>query len=125
MARALDALAALEAAEGEAFDPGEAGPEPAEIACEGLACWIGTHRTSHGTVDALLRLCLLSDVSDEGGIRRLRLSEAGRAARRRPAIVAEISAALAGRRQFGIEDDRVVALPGEPPLTGPAPVPPG
>jgi hypothetical protein len=113
MARALDALAALERAEGEE------GADPAEITVDGRACWIGAGRTSHRVVRALVARMLVTDASDEGGLLRYRLSEAGRAARLRPAIAGEISAALREGRAFAVADGRVV------PLSVPEAIPPG
>jgi hypothetical protein len=49
-----------------------------EIVCCGVECWIGMTRISHATVNTLLRLVSISDVSDNGGARRYRINETGR-----------------------------------------------
>ncbi len=42
------------------------GGEIGEIVCDGNECWVGFRRTTWGTVNRLLRLCLLTE-NDSGG----------------------------------------------------------
>lgn len=54
--------------------------EDAEIVCDGLSCWLGNRQTTRRTVTQLLRVCVVSDVSDAGkGADRYVLNEDGRA----------------------------------------------
>lgn len=89
---------------------GDEDAEPAEIVCEGLACWVGATRTSPALVRRLVAGMLVGDASDEGGLVRLRLTPAGRlvAAGRRD-VAARLVAGLAGA-PVAVTDDGVVTL---------------
>jgi hypothetical protein len=102
--RALRLLLDLEAREAEED------AEPAEIVCEGLACWIGTRRTSHALANRLLALMLVGEASDEGGLRRLRLTGPGRAAAVRPERAGDAYRALLSGGAFTVVDGEVAAL---------------
>jgi len=84
--------------------------EDAEIVCSGLDCWIGLARTNHAVVRALLLHVVVSDVSDEAGMRRYALNGTGKAAVRRPEILPEIVAALAAGTAFTVRDDRIIPV---------------
>ncbi len=84
--------------------------EDAELVCEGLACWVGSHRTNRGTVRRLLRAMVLRDVSCGEGVERYALNGTGRAALRRPEIVAEVAALVLANRSFTVVGDRAVPL---------------
>lgn len=102
MARVLSAMAAAERADDI---------EDAEIACEGLQCWIGCDRISRSTVNALLRLTAVSDTSlSEHGIQRYSLNDVGRALHLRPEIEDEVRGMLMRGKQFTIYGNRVVRL---------------
>lgn len=47
------------------------------IICEGLECWYGLRRTNRVTVDGLLVLCLVSQLSNEGGCELYAINESG------------------------------------------------
>lgn len=84
--------------------------EDAEIVCEGLACWVGSRRTNRGTVTRLLRAMVLQDVSCGEGVERYALNGTGRAALRRPEVLAEVAALVAANASFTVRDDRAVPL---------------
>lgn len=102
--RALRLLLELEAREGEED------ADPAEIVCEGLACWIGTRRTNHALANRLLSLMLVGEASDEGGLRRLRLTGPGRAAAVRPEGAGDARCALLSGVAFAVVDGKVSPL---------------
>lgn len=54
--------------------------EDAEIACEGIECWIGNKRISYKTVKALLGYILISgwEFGSEVGIQYLHINESGK-----------------------------------------------
>lgn len=70
MLRALRELQSLETA----F---HADPEadPPEIVCEGRECWLDERRVARGTVNKLLRLCLLSVETIDGRFERYEPNE--------------------------------------------------
>lgn len=62
----------------------------AEIVCDRGVCYVGEHRTNRATVNRLLRLCVIRDVSDTKGCDRFVLNEEGRMLARNPKYIPEI-----------------------------------
>lgn len=63
----------------------------AEVVCEGRSCYIGLNHVRKATVNELLRLCLLSDDTDQNSsVERYSINEEGRAILRNPEYVPKI-----------------------------------
>jgi hypothetical protein len=96
--------------------------EAAEIVCEGIEAWIGHRRTTRATVKKLLDFTLVSEEYSDGrfggGYCVYLPNETGRAALRRPELIAEILDALMKGGSFTIQNDRIVPLDpsGAPPF---------
>ena len=58
--------------------------EDAEIACEGLQCWVGPRRTRRAVVNELLRGCFISTAPCGEDLERYGLNSDGRLAARDP-----------------------------------------
>lgn len=85
----------------------------AEIVCEGIEAWIGNRRTTRATVDQLLYFTLVSEAYGDGfgqGYTVYLPNDTGRAALRRPAVLAEILEAFEKGGSFTVRDDRVVPM---------------
>lgn len=78
--------------------------EDAEIVCEGIQCWLGDRQVSYRTVQALLRLLLVSESGDRQ-VHRYTLNDCGRGVLRRPALAEEIAHALRAGGAFTITPD--------------------
>lgn len=105
MLRVLQGIADAEAADAL---------EDAESVCDGLQCWRGDDQTSLATVNALLKLTLVSPSSWPGG------SDVyiGRAVLRRPELAVEVQAALVAGKPFTVQTGGTLVLmePEVPPV---------
>lgn len=91
-----------EADEKENFDD-------AEIACDGLVCYIGARQISRRTVNALLKLTLIK-ADWSGGIERYVITETARHVLERPELEDELCAAILNGKNFTIADDHRIKL---------------
>jgi hypothetical protein len=100
MVRLLQALATAE--EEERWDD-------AEVTCEGRECWVGLRQTNWRTVNALLRLVALRDVSDTDCV-RYAINDVGQLLLEQSGAEDEIRRALYSGHNFTIENGHVRRL---------------
>jgi hypothetical protein len=83
-----------------------------EIVCGGLDCWVGDQRTNWQTVNKLLQIIAISDVSDEnGGARRYVINESGRHYLKDEALVYDVLKAVhEGSGAWTWRDNKLVPL---------------
>lgn len=102
--RMLEVLAAMQAAtDREDY-------EAAEIVRDSHACFLGNNRISPRTVNSLLTLLALKEVSEGEKMRRYTINSVGRGLLRRPELRDEIIGALLKGGSWTVKDDKLVII---------------
>lgn len=89
--------------------------EENEIVCEGRECWIGSVRIHRSTLNKLLRLLAVRDVSDVKGLERYTINSTGQQLLKHPALEHKIPRALADGGPFQIKNGEIVWMNEETP----------
>lgn len=82
-----------------------------EIVCEGREIWIGYTRIGAGTLNQLLRLLAVRDVSEGNGLRRFAINDTGKALVANPFLESALAQAIALGKPFTIIDGKIQDMP--------------
>jgi hypothetical protein len=82
-----------------------------EIVREGRECWLGYTRIGSGTINQLLCLCAISDVSDGKGMERYAINSTGEALAANPLLESALIQAINMGKPFQIIDGKIALMP--------------